>query len=491
MPLDDVGRRYADRLYQESQEALLRDQQAELTRVRQDFASRNMTQSGAFLTEQVRVLIRNAETLINARVDSVLRAYEQSGTDLDEPSFRELSAEASTFAQQHGRNIVHAIQNQIGTTYGSQVPQGVQSSIANSVERGISGITSRTNRRLAIMQDERALTARRPSLADSNVVQAAAAAPRANSESDQLQARRAHLGLEPKPQHYYWKICEKIGEESYRTWRGELLSALVVATIIYLMTKTDDPLAWKNFEIASAAIVFALLAFALLHAVRAPWLLHRQAIIAEEPPIRWRFRIFGAIVLVLLVAGINGFFLFARKPAAPPIVKFAPPPVPQIQQQVQQNQPKQTQQHPSQSPQRSDHPDRVLTEQETDHLYQRLKEFATEPATGDGAAVTIAPYAYQDQETSHLAWQLAKTLEDAHWKVTKANQIPIKLEGHGATEIPTGIWVLSDKETGAGFLLWSSLKEVGLNSELRPRSDLPPDFKGVILLVGYKWLAAY
>jgi hypothetical protein len=46
MALDTVGRQYADKLFQQRMEEILKEQGTELTRVRQDHAARNMTLSG-------------------------------------------------------------------------------------------------------------------------------------------------------------------------------------------------------------------------------------------------------------------------------------------------------------------------------------------------------------------------------------------------------------------------------------------------------------
>jgi hypothetical protein len=53
-------------------------------------------------------------------------------------------------------------------------------------------------------------------------------------------------------------------------------------------------------------------------------------------------------------------------------------------------------------------------------------------------------------------------------------------------QIPIGIWILTNHDQNYGYFLWSVLKEVGLDSEVRPKSDLPVDFKGTIIWVGYK-----
>jgi len=118
-------------------------------------------------------------------------------------------------------------------------------------------------------------------------------------------------------------------------------------------------------------------------------------------------------------------------------------------------------------------------------LYQALKKFAADPKYSDLTSVTIAPFAYQDRESSHLAWQLARIFEDARWKVLRQIQLPIKLEGRAQNQIPIGIWLLT-QDSNFGYFIWANLKEVGLDSEVRPKSDLPPDFKGLTIWIGYK-----
>jgi|ERR1700723_755334 len=131
-------------------------------------------------------------------------------------------------------------------------------------------------------------------------------------------------------------------------------------------------------------------------------------------------------------------------------------------------------------------PDRVLTDQQKDHLYQGLKKLAADPLYANVASITIAPYAEQDRESLRLAEQLAGVFADAHWKVLRANQLPTKLVGRAQNQIPIGIWILTNRDSNFRYYLWSNLHEAGLESDERPVSDLPPDFDGLIIWVGYK-----
>lgn len=461
MPLDNVGRQYADKLFQESLERILKSQGLELAKVNQDYARRNMTLSGGYFQAQAVVLVRNAELLAQARVDSLLRAYEKSGNILDDTAAHEITSEATQFCDQQGRNIVQNLQDRIRQTFGTQVPGGFREAIAAQVLAELSGISARVTRRLSILRDEAVLGAGTPAM-----------------------SQTAH----PRPHLYYWKLCEKFGEECYRTWRAELLTSFLTSVIVYLISKGDDPLAWSNFKTASISTALTLAAFAVWHLLRTPWLVHRETIAAERSVGHRGFGVLGIAVLAGLVGGAYSSISFLRTIPAPLVVKvsFPPPPPPAIQIRAKHGTPDEANRAVP-----SGHPDRVLNDQQSDRLYQKLKDFATDPKHRDLSSVTIAPFAYQDRETSHLAWQLASIFEDAHWKVLRQNQLPIKLEGRAQNQIPIGVWVLTNQDANFSYVLWSNLREVGLDSEVRPKSDLPPDFKGLIIWVGYKEAPIY
>lgn len=491
MPLDNVGRRYADKLFQESLENTLKNQGLELAKVSQDYGRRNMTMSGAYFMAQAEVLVRNAELLTQARVDSLLRAYEKSGTILDETAVQEITAEATQFCEQQGRNIIQSLQNRIGQTFGTQAPSGFSEAIAGQVVREISGVSARITRRLSIMRDEAVLTAGTVAATQAAPQLDKSTVPPNHKSSDEHSLRISRTQppqvIHTRPHLYYWKLCEKFGEECYRTWRAELLASFLISVVTYVISKGDDPLAWRNFKFASISIGLTLAAFALWHLLRTPWLLHRQTVADEESVDHWGFGVLGVAVIAGLVATAYLSFSNFRRLPTPLVVKILPPAPPQIS----VPQPKHSRQNQPNTHVSPEHPDRVLNDQQSDHLYQSLKSFATDPKHSDLTSVTIAPFAYQDQETSHLAWQLARIFEDAHWKVLRQNQLPIKLEGTAQHQIPIGIWVLTNQDTGFGYFMWSNLKEVGLDSQVRPKSDLPPDFKGLIIWVGYKQAPIY
>ena len=87
MALDTIGWQYADKLFHQRMEEILKEQNSDLVKVRQDHAARNMTMSGNYFTAQAQVYVRYAELLAQARGDSLVDAYKKCGTPIDDPAF--------------------------------------------------------------------------------------------------------------------------------------------------------------------------------------------------------------------------------------------------------------------------------------------------------------------------------------------------------------------------------------------------------------------
>jgi hypothetical protein len=450
--------------------------------VRQDHAARNMTLSGNYFTAQAQLYARNAELLAQARVYSLLDAYKKSGAPLDDTAFAEIRTEATQFCEQQGRNIVQALTNGIGQSFGNQAPGGFREAISGQVVSQISGVSARVTRKLSILQDETKLAARNSAASQT----AAQTGSRQSTPTDSAGFLAApEQILHAKPHLYYWRFLLEFGQECYRTWRWELLASFVVSFVTYLITTGEDALAWRNFQIAFVATALTLAGFALWHLLRTPWLVHRGLQSTKESTPHWAFGIVGIAVLSALIAGAFVSVAHLRQ-VPPPLVKFTAPPPPVMP--VPQPQPKLDSKRPSSvvphAP--SAQPDRILTDQQADHLYQELKEFASDPNHADLISITVAPYAYQDLESAHVTYQLSRIFQYAHWKVLRQAQSPIKLEGSAQHQIPIGIWILTSRDQNYGYFLWSALKEVGLDSSVRPKSDVPADFVGKRLDSGYR-----
>ena len=337
MALDPAARQYADKLFQQRMEEILKEQATELARVRQDHAARNMTLSGNYFTTQAKVYVRNAELLSQARADSLLQAYEKAGIALNDTAFAEIRTEVAQFCEQQGRNIVQALTNGIGQSFGNQAPSGLREALSGQVVSQISGVSARVTRKLSIIQDERKLAARN------------AAAGQTTAQTNTGQSTPSHRNgaaagplaapkpiPHAKPHLYYWRFLLEFGQECYRTWRWELLASLVVSFVTYLMTKGDDPLAWRNFKVAFLATAITLAAFAFWHLVRTPWLVHRSVNASAEATIHWSSAVFGIVVLIGLGAGVYLAVGYLIAVPSPPLVKIVAPPPPATLAQAQE-----------------------------------------------------------------------------------------------------------------------------------------------------------
>jgi hypothetical protein len=86
---------------------------------------------------------------------------------------------------------------------------------------------------------------------------------RQSTPTDSAGSLAAPKQISHAPHLYYWRFLLEFGQECYRTWRWELFASFVVSLATYLLTKGDDPLAWRNFQIALVATAVTLAGFAL------------------------------------------------------------------------------------------------------------------------------------------------------------------------------------------------------------------------------------
>lgn len=154
MPLEQVARRYAETLFSHKMEEILNQHQAELARVRSDHAQRNMVMSGPYITAHARVYLEQIRLLGEARMESLIKAYEKSGVPFDDGAYNEIKAEVMQFCQQKQHNAVGAIGQVIKQTFQGSHPPGLEKAAADQIVRGVDGIMARLGRDLSIRRDE-------------------------------------------------------------------------------------------------------------------------------------------------------------------------------------------------------------------------------------------------------------------------------------------------------------------------------------------------
>lgn len=154
MPLNEVGRRYADRLFQKKLEEIVGVQGEKRASVQADFVRRGLLMSGPHMAEQARLLAEQINLLGEARADSLLKAYEKSGLPFDDAALQEIRSEVLQFCQEQQHNAVPAITSMIGRTFGAQSPSGLPDAVVQQLVTAVGGAISRIARDLDIRRDE-------------------------------------------------------------------------------------------------------------------------------------------------------------------------------------------------------------------------------------------------------------------------------------------------------------------------------------------------
>ena len=131
--------------------------------------------------------------------------------------------------------------------------------------------------------------------------------------------------------------------------------------------------------------------------------------------------------------------------------------------------------------------DRDMNDQQSDHLYNKLRAYVDSPNRTREAKVTLVGAYPCDRETQHLFFRLTKVFTDAHWTVASEAGWPMKsVQLAGAqNRLPIGIWVLTDDQY-LRYLIWSGLEEAGLPADDSFTGMLPDRFEGVVVVIGYK-----
>src|ERR1700691_4371790 len=106
-------------------------------------------------------------------------------------------------------------------------------------------------------------------------------------------------GLGWKWFHYYWNLCKQVGSETYKTWKGELLSSVIVGLFVGILNGN-----WTDFRTGVLATAMTLGCFVIWHILRAPWLLHKSVHAVEENDAPGTFAgMFGFMAMAAVVIG--------------------------------------------------------------------------------------------------------------------------------------------------------------------------------------------
>jgi hypothetical protein len=153
MPLNEIARGYADRLFQNSLEEIHEANTKNLIALRSEFAKTNMPNSGGYYVEHARLLIERIRLLGEAKASSLITAYEKSGLAYDEVAFHDINSEVINFCRQQQHNAVSAMGTLIRQQW-QNAPSSLEPAVVQEIVSGISGVMSRISRNLQIRLDE-------------------------------------------------------------------------------------------------------------------------------------------------------------------------------------------------------------------------------------------------------------------------------------------------------------------------------------------------
>lgn len=155
MPLNTNARKYADMLYQRELTEILAQQTADLDRVAADFGARNMMNSGNYASARGRILGISTGLQVQARMDSLAKAYEKSGQRIDEAVLTEIIAEIYVFRDAKKKHLHHASQNLMQQSLGQRSPASAAAgAIASQMEHLLEQATSKAIREITIKVQE-------------------------------------------------------------------------------------------------------------------------------------------------------------------------------------------------------------------------------------------------------------------------------------------------------------------------------------------------
>jgi hypothetical protein len=113
--------------------------------------------AGHFHTEVTRIGIDHIQELTDARVDSLLAAYDRAELPIEDQAVTDINRVAVEYCEAQGKYLVAGAQERAGR---SGAPPGVAQQLAATIASAMSGIEARVNRRLSALRDEQILAAR-------------------------------------------------------------------------------------------------------------------------------------------------------------------------------------------------------------------------------------------------------------------------------------------------------------------------------------------
>jgi hypothetical protein len=161
MPLDEVGRRYADSIYQRRLHEISGNEEQEINQLRNQHVSRGSILSGAYIHDHFKLLLERADILAQAKADGLVRAYEKSGLPFDEAPFQDVKREIVDFCHSQQHDLIGSMTQVVRQTFGANTPAGTFDALSKQIISKIDAMIARLVCDLAIKRDEKILEDRK------------------------------------------------------------------------------------------------------------------------------------------------------------------------------------------------------------------------------------------------------------------------------------------------------------------------------------------
>src|ERR1700751_3329152 len=139
MPLNEVGRRFADNLFWQTFHKAIQHRDEQIPLLRNHFASQGALTSGIYISAEAKLLIETIRIGGEARADSLVKAYEVAGIPFDEIVCGEIKSEVVEFCTNQQHAAVGTIGQTVSQFFG-QNNYALQKAITDEIVRGVSAI---------------------------------------------------------------------------------------------------------------------------------------------------------------------------------------------------------------------------------------------------------------------------------------------------------------------------------------------------------------
>jgi hypothetical protein len=159
VPLDPVAERYANTIFVIRMEELHKAYIAQRTETIADLAKRGLgpDNAGRYHVEMVQLDIAHIEDLVNARVDTLLDAYERAHEPIDDGAVAHINGVAAQYCQAQANFLTRNIRTRIAQT---RAPKNATEALIATVTTQAASIQARVLRRLNALRDEQIMAAR-------------------------------------------------------------------------------------------------------------------------------------------------------------------------------------------------------------------------------------------------------------------------------------------------------------------------------------------